>query len=80
VARAHALPLDVHRLESGGLTDLDGGMADAYGLSPTGAVIVRPDGFVGWRAHSSAGDPEWCATVLADAFETLLCRRAAGKE
>ena len=23
---------------------------EAYGISNTGAVIVRPDGFVGWRA------------------------------
>ncbi|HEX6520747.1 MAG TPA: FAD-dependent monooxygenase [Streptosporangiaceae bacterium] len=26
------------------------GILDAYGISPSGAVLVRPDGFVGWRA------------------------------
>jgi 2-polyprenyl-6-methoxyphenol hydroxylase-like FAD-dependent oxidoreductase len=30
----------------------------AYGISPSGAVIVRPDGFVGWRAAGAADDPE----------------------
>ncbi|MFJ1755070.1 FAD-dependent oxidoreductase [Kitasatospora sp. NPDC088134] len=28
-----------------------------YGLRPGGATLVRPDGFVGWRATSSVGDP-----------------------
>ena len=26
--------------------------SEAYGISPTGAVLVRPDGYVGWRAKS----------------------------
>ncbi|MFJ5231190.1 FAD-dependent oxidoreductase [Kitasatospora sp. NPDC088391] len=28
-----------------------------YGLRPGGAALVRPDGFVGWRATSAVGDP-----------------------
>jgi 2-polyprenyl-6-methoxyphenol hydroxylase-like FAD-dependent oxidoreductase len=37
--------------------------ADAYGISDSGAVLVRPDGFVTWRATSMTGDPS--ATVAA---------------
>jgi hypothetical protein len=29
----------------------------AYGLSPTGASLVRPDGFVAWRSPALAADP-----------------------
>ena len=29
--------------------------ADAYGITPSGAVLVRPDGFVAWRAKSAKG-------------------------
>ena len=42
--------------------DPDGGFAPAYGLSPTGAVLVRPDGFVGWRATAMADDPQGAIT------------------
>ncbi|WP_018681690.1 FAD-dependent monooxygenase [Actinokineospora enzanensis] len=34
-----------------------------YGIGPTGAVLVRPDGFVAWRAPAAVDDPD---TVLAD--------------
>jgi putative polyketide hydroxylase len=37
--------------------DPDGAFEQAYGLSPTGAVLVRPDGFIGWRAKESASNP-----------------------
>jgi hypothetical protein len=47
-ARELGLPLDVHRMEAGAF-------ADAYGITSSGAVLVRPDGFVAWRAKSSAG-------------------------
>ncbi|MFF0296699.1 FAD-dependent oxidoreductase [Kitasatospora sp. NPDC004614] len=30
---------------------------EAYGLHPGGAALVRPDGFVGWRATGAVGDP-----------------------
>lgn len=31
--------------------------ADAYGVDEAGAVLVRPDGYVGWRSASLPGDP-----------------------
>ena len=33
------------------------GFADAYGLTSSGATLVRPDGFVAWRSQSDADDP-----------------------
>jgi 2-polyprenyl-6-methoxyphenol hydroxylase-like FAD-dependent oxidoreductase len=42
--------LEVMRLGQGGLQDPTNGFAVAYGLEPTGCVLVRPDGFVAWRA------------------------------
>ena len=40
--------LDIHRMDAGAFPD-------AYGITPSGAVLVRPDGFVAWRAKSSEG-------------------------
>jgi 2-polyprenyl-6-methoxyphenol hydroxylase-like FAD-dependent oxidoreductase len=30
---------------------------DAFGISPTGATLIRPDGFVAWRSPTRAVDP-----------------------
>ena len=49
----------------------EGCFPGAYGISPSGAVLVRPDGFVGWRAPEAAGAPE---QALRQALQTLLCR------
>lgn len=44
--------------------------AEIYGLSPTGVVIVRPDGHVAFRAQGfSAHGPD---EILADAFGKLM--------
>jgi 2-polyprenyl-6-methoxyphenol hydroxylase-like FAD-dependent oxidoreductase len=48
------------------------GFAETYGLDPTGASLVRPDGFVAWRARSLPGDPR---TALAKAIDAILARR-----
>ena len=54
--------------------DLDGHALDAagsaaFGIGPTGAVLVRPDGFVAWRATGNASAEEADA-----ALATALCR------
>jgi hypothetical protein len=81
-ADSQHIPVEVHRLGGDGLTDAGDETATAYGLSPDGAVIVRPDGFVGWRAQSAPGDLQSYANEIERAFETLVCRRrspAAGQ-
>jgi putative polyketide hydroxylase len=40
-----------------------------YGVDPDGAVLVRPDGFVGWRAQRAGDAP---ADALAGALTTIL--------
>ena len=65
------LELDVHVMGSDGLRDPEGRFAAAFGLSDSGAVLVRPDGFVAWRAASLAADP---SGVLAAALGALLMK------
>jgi 2-polyprenyl-6-methoxyphenol hydroxylase-like FAD-dependent oxidoreductase len=45
--------------------------AEAYGVSRTGAVLVRPDGFVAWRARAASSRPEESLTA---ALRTALMR------
>jgi putative polyketide hydroxylase len=45
--------------------------AAVTGLSPEGALLIRPDDFVGWRADQLPADPE---TGLREALSTILCR------
>jgi hypothetical protein len=65
------LGLDAHVVGGDELVDPAGGFAAAYGLSGAGAVLVRPDGIVGWRATDAAGASEATAREVLTA---LLCR------
>jgi 2-polyprenyl-6-methoxyphenol hydroxylase-like FAD-dependent oxidoreductase len=67
------LELDVHRVGTSELVDLEAAFLEAYGISNTGAVIVRPDGFVGWRATVIGETAHECAHTLSRAIETLTC-------
>lgn len=67
--------LDVHAVGAdGGLGDPGGALADAYGITATGAVLVRPDGFVAWRAPSADGAS---AGALGSALAAVLSRSAS---
>ena len=69
-----SLPLDVYRIDRQGtdIGDPEGRFAEAYGLSPSGAVIVRPDGFVAWRAKDAGGASK---ATMAKVLSSLLCRK-----
>lgn len=58
-AAAHfgGVPLDTCRLGADAL-DPEGRCTHAYGISPAGASLIRPDGFVAWRSTGSAPNPE----------------------
>jgi len=43
--------------------------ASAYELEKSGAVLVRPDGHVGWRSRTMTGNP---SRTLRDALATIL--------
>jgi putative polyketide hydroxylase len=49
--------------------DPDEGFAESYGITATGAVLVRPDGFVAWRATT---DEEASEKRIAEALRVLL--------
>jgi 2-polyprenyl-6-methoxyphenol hydroxylase-like FAD-dependent oxidoreductase len=53
------------------LTVADDWFTEAYGVSRTGAVLVRPDGFVAWRAPAASSRP---AESLTAALRTALMR------
>jgi putative polyketide hydroxylase len=51
--------------------DNDDDFLASYGISSSGAVLVRPDGFIAWRAQSSTVHPgETAAQIIA----RLLCK------
>ena len=57
---AEGWPLDALCVaEGGGLADVEraGEWRERYGIDADGAVLVRPDGHVAWRAFHAAADP-----------------------
>ncbi|KAL9075840.1 MAG: hypothetical protein Q9157_003850 [Trypethelium eluteriae] len=49
-----------------------------YGISPFGAVLLRPDGFVAWKTWQDPVPGVVAASVLRDVMERILCLN--GKE
>jgi len=70
-AKEFGVALDAHVVGGADLADAGDHFPEAYGISPSGAVIVRPDGFVGWRAVAAADAPE---QTLRQVLQSLLCR------
>jgi hypothetical protein len=68
VANQLGIRLVARRIGAGGdLIDVDGRWPSAYGVRSSGAVLVRPDGLVCWRAEESVEHPEQTLeAVLAD--------------
>lgn len=57
VSRDAELPFDAFRIAGDGdLADPEQAFLKTYELSDAGAVIVRPDGFVGWRSYGASDD------------------------
>ena len=70
-AKPLGIDLDVHKIGENGLTDPLGECPGAYGISLTGAVLVRPDGFVAWRAKTGDGAS---SERIKNALATVLSR------
>jgi 2-polyprenyl-6-methoxyphenol hydroxylase-like FAD-dependent oxidoreductase len=67
--RFKGLELDIYRVGSVDLRYPNNRFCAAYGLSPAGACLVRPDGFVAWRAKANESEP---AAALTRALGALL--------
>ena len=65
------LPLDAVRVGTD-IEEVDGGFEQAYGISSSGASLVRPDGFVTWR--SASGAPADATALLNRALSGSLHR------
>jgi 2-polyprenyl-6-methoxyphenol hydroxylase-like FAD-dependent oxidoreductase len=61
---AQAASLDAHRIDAPGF-------AKSYGTGTDGAVLVRPDGFIAWRASEAREDGE---RELSSALADILAR------
>ena len=70
-ARELGVALDAYLVGGAELGDPDGRFPASFGITDHGAVVVRPDGFVGWRAGGSSSAPQ---ETLRQALTSLLCR------
>ena len=70
------LPLGIYQIggEAADLIDADRKFCDAYGITASGAVIVRPDGFIGWRSHAASENKQDAEQTLTQALSMLLSR------
>ena len=72
VSAALGVAITVHRIGSAGdAVDPDGAWAQVTGLGPGGALLVRPDDFVGWRTDRLPAEPE---RELCRALSVILAR------
>ena len=69
---ALGVPVDTHRVGDD-VTDPTGTLEAVYGTGADGAVLVRPDGFVAWRASAAHSDP---GAELVGALAAALARPA----
>jgi 2-polyprenyl-6-methoxyphenol hydroxylase-like FAD-dependent oxidoreductase len=72
--RFQGLDLETHCVGTAPLRDPDLRFVEAYGLCGAGVVLVRPDGFVAWRAKALASDAE---ETMAHVFASLLMKTKA---
>jgi putative polyketide hydroxylase len=65
------IDLDVLHVGANGLTDPTCEFLSAFGIDPTGTVLVRPDGFVAWRAKTGEGAS---TAKMESVLSTILSR------
>jgi hypothetical protein len=73
VATRVGIGIDTHRIGSEGLSDYSGTFVEVFGTGCDGAVLVRPDGLIAWRAQTASDDADGKLTA---AFEQILARPA----
>jgi 2-polyprenyl-6-methoxyphenol hydroxylase-like FAD-dependent oxidoreductase len=66
--------LAVHQIGAdGGWSNPANAFPDSYGITAAGAVLVRPDGFVAWRAREASAQP---GKTLAKVLDRILAASA----
>lgn len=55
---------------TGDFIDQSNNFRNLYGIENGGAVVIRPDGFIGWRTENEALKPN---VLLEDVMKHLLC-------
>ncbi len=70
VAWSSAAPLTVYRVGAD-LIDVEKRWQTGFGVSDSGAVLLRPDGFVSWRSPGAVNSP---VDALAGVLARVLCR------
>jgi hypothetical protein len=75
-AAAGRLGIDVAAFRiAADLIDTENKWQAKMGVSPEGAVVLRPDGFVAWRSRAVTADPR---STLIQVLSQVLCRSSAG--
>lgn len=65
LARDLGIDIDAYRLgPDGDLIDPENHWQQAYGVTGTGAVLVRPDGFIAWRVPAEVSDQQEILKVV----------------
>ncbi|GHO96865.1 FAD-dependent oxidoreductase [Reticulibacter mediterranei] len=70
IAPQLGLTLDTYGIDVD-VIDVEGRFSSAYGVTTTGATLIRPDGFIAWRAHEAGEQPE---QELGRVLRRVLCR------
>lgn len=67
------LPIEMHVIGIGcAITDLYAEWAELREISETGCLLIRPDGYVGWRLHEAPDSDAEAHTLLHDSLSTIL--------
>ncbi|MFJ7335356.1 FAD-dependent monooxygenase [Streptomyces sp. NPDC101110] len=64
---AAALGLSFHRVGAEESPEVVERFLGRYGVEESGAVLVRPDGFIAWRSGAAVGEPAGTLTAVLDA-------------
>jgi putative polyketide hydroxylase len=69
-----SLPFDAYCIGKE-LSDTEQGFPQAYGISNSGASLVRPDGYVAWKSAEGVAEP---VPALRAALNASLCSGGSG--
>ncbi|KEK22336.1 FAD-dependent monooxygenase [Bacillus gaemokensis] len=78
VASHLGISIEVYRVSpKGDFVDRDNIFEMLYGIDSEGAVLVRPDGFIGWRTEEAVLAPD---LVLKEVLNCLLCNSSLNEK